>query len=359
MLRDELIGQDEHQDQLPAIKCLVWDLDNTLWHGTLLENDDLVLRDGVAEIIRALDERGILQSIASKNEQGEALRQLEAFGLADYFLYPQITWNSKASSIRKIAEALNIGLNTFAFMDDQPFERDEVRYSLPQVRCFDAADLADLLRMPAFKPRFVTADSRNRRQMMRADQVRKVVEEEFHGPQEAFLASLDMALAIFPAQAEDLQRAEELTIRTNQLNATGYTYSFEELDYFRQSADHLLLMARLEDKYGPYGHIGLALVERSPALWTIKLLLMSCRVMSRGVGGVLLGTIMRLARNAGAALHAEFVPTDRNRMMNITYRFAGFYELHNQDKLIIFAHDLAEIAPFPPGMTVKIDDTIR
>ena len=121
-----------------------------------------------------------------------------------------------------------------------------------------------------------------------------------------------MVLTIFPAKEEDLQRAEELTVRTNQLNATGYTYSYNELNQFRLSDKYKLLMARLDDKYGRYGHIGLALVKCNPDVWTLKLLLMSCRVMSRGVGSIMLNHIMQLAKSHKVRLRAEFVPTGRN-----------------------------------------------
>lgn len=118
--------------------------------------------------------------------------------------------------------------------------------------------------------------------MYRADQVRAGVEREYSGPKEDFLATLDMRFTIARATGEDLRRAAELTVRTSQLNTTGYTYSYEELDAFRESPGHELLVARLADRYGPYGTIGLVLVERGRDAWRIKLLLMSCRVMSRG-----------------------------------------------------------------------------
>lgn len=116
------------------------------------------------------------------------------------------------------------------------------------------------------------------------------------GPKEEFLTTLKMMLTIAPASVEELKRAEELTVRTHQLNTTGYTYSYEELDQFRQSDRHLLLIAGLDDKYGTYGKIGVILVECFEAVWTIKLLLMSCRVMSRGVGSVVINHIRNEAR---------------------------------------------------------------
>ena len=107
-------------------------------------------------------------------------------------------------------------------------------------------------------------------------------------------------------------------------------------------------MARLDDRYGSYGHIGLALIERAAGLWTIKLLLMSCRVISRGVGTAMLTHILALAQKHGVRLLAQFVPNDRNRMMNITFRFAGFGEVQQQGNVIILEHDLAR-TPKPPG----------
>ncbi|WP_235925930.1 hypothetical protein [Actinokineospora pegani] len=115
-------------------------------------------------------------------------------------------------------------------------------------------------------------------------------------------------------------------MRTNQLNTTGRTYSYDELDAYRTSPDHLLLVARLTDRYGPYGNIGLALVETGEQ-WRVKVLLMSCRVMSRGVGTVLINHLKRRARDAGAPLHADFVPTSRNRMMLVSFKFNGFKEV--------------------------------
>ncbi|MDX2939097.1 HAD-IIIC family phosphatase [Streptomyces ipomoeae] len=333
------------------VKCLVWDLDNTVWDGVLLEGDELTLRPGVAEAIAELDRRGVLQSVASKNEHDAAMAKLTEFGLDGYFLYPQIGWNPKSGSVARIAELLNIGIDSLAFIDDQGFERDEVGFAHPDVLCVDAAELTptgELLDLPAFNPKFVTDESRRRRSMYQAAAERARQEEEFTGTGEEFLAGLDMVFTIARAGVEDLQRAEELTVRTHQLNSTGRQYSYEDLRELAGSEDHLLLVARLEDRYGTYGTIGLALVEKGRETWVVKLLLMSCRVMSRGVGTVLLNHIMRLARDAGARLEADFVPTDRNRIMYVTYRFAGFTETARGGDAVTLTAPDAEV-PAPPG----------
>ena len=338
-----------------SVKCVVWDLDNTIWNGVLLEDANITLRDGVTSLIRGLDERGILQSIASKNHHQRAMEKLRQFGVDEFFIYPQINWNSKASSIQTIASSLNLGLDTFAFIDDQPYEREEVSFSLPQVLTVDAGNIEGLLARPEMTPRFITDDSRRRRLMYLSDAQRVEAEKEFVGPKEEFLASLKMTFTISPARLEDLKRAEELTVRTNQLNTTGVTYSYEELSALRESPAHKLLIAGLEDKFGAYGKIGLTLVECGPEAWTIKLLLMSCRVMHRGVGSILINHLLRLAKDAGVRLRAEFVATDVNRMMFVTYKFAGFKEIGKNGQTKLLENDLSSIQPFPDYVNIVIE----
>jgi FkbH-like protein len=336
------------------IKCIVWDLDNTLWDGVLLEDEAVTVRPQVVEHIRALDRMGVLHSVASKNDRDAALEKLRDLGLADMFLYPQVNWNPKSSSIELIAKALNLGHDAFAFVDDQEFERAEVAAAVPDVICVDIAELDEALARPEFRPRFVTDESAKRREMYQGQIARDELERDFVGTNHDFLASLGMAFTIEHARREDLQRAEELTVRTNQLNSTGRTYSYEELDALRESPDHLLLVASLTDKFGDYGKIGLALVEKGEEAWQLRMMLMSCRVMSRGVGMVLLNHVMRLARESGAAVRADFVETGRNRMMQITYAFAGFREISRDGAHAVLEADLAEVQPPPPYVRLEI-----
>lgn len=335
------------------IKCVVWDLDNTLWNGILSEGDALEINPQVATAIREFDARGILQSIASKNDYDLAWRQLQTVGLSAFFLYPQIHWESKAASVEQIAKNLNIGLDTFAFIDDQPFERDEVRFNLPEVRVYDPCNLETIMHSDAFAPRFITEDSAKRRLMYQSDLVRKQKEDQFNGSSDAFLATLKMDLMIHPARKSDLQRAEELTQRTHQLNTTGHTFSYEELDQFRIADDHVLLVSELNDKYGTYGKIGLTLIETSDNTWKIRLLLMSCRVMSRGVGGAMITFLRNEAKKAGVHLLAEFRETDRNRMMYITYKFAGFEEIDENGPQKLLQCNLESIPPYSTYLTLQ------
>ena len=121
------------QAQNSSIKCVVWDLDNTLWKGILLEDDDVELRPEVCRTLKALDERGIIHSIASKNDYFCAVAKLKELQVFDYFLCPQISWSTKVKGIKTIAQSLNIGFDSIVFVDDNPFERNLVRELLPAV----------------------------------------------------------------------------------------------------------------------------------------------------------------------------------------------------------------------------------
>ncbi len=349
----------ESPPRAKTVKVLVWDLDNTLWRGTLLEGDDVALREGVLETLETLDRRGILMSVASKNDYDAAMAKLEELGLAHFFLYPQIHWSTKSSSLKAIAESINVGVDSLAFIDDQPFERDEVLTALPDVTIFDHTQIAELTERPELMPRFITDESSIRREMYQADIVRNNVEADFEGPTESFLASLDMAFNIAHATEDDLKRAEELTVRTNQLNSTGVTYSYEELNRFRESEDHALLVASLDDRYATYGKIGLALIEKGSEFWTLHLLLMSCRVMSRGVGSIMMSFIMEQAKAAGAVLRARLRDTGRNRMMKVSYRFAGFKEVDRMDDgILILESDLSAIQAAPEYVALNTPERI-
>ena len=335
---------------MKEVKCVVWDLDNTIWDGTLLEDNSVKIKEGIPDIIKTLDSRGILQSISSKNNYQEALEKLKEYGLHEYFLYPEINWNSKSLSIKRITENLNISLNSILFIDDQQFERDEVKYSLPEVFCFDSVDYKLLLEHPALNPKFITEDSLCRRKMYIEDINRKNDEEKFTGPKEEFLKSLKMELNLKRARESDLQRIKELTVRTHQLNTTGRTYDYDELKELISSDKHIVLTAGLKDIYGSYGKIGLVLIEKLTDEWRIKLFILSCRVMNRGIGTVLLNEMVKEAHEFSRKLSAEFYHTDKNRIMYITLKFANFVECDNSDinGTVILYNDLTRINHNPP-----------
>jgi len=299
-------------------------------------------------VLSTLDGRGILNSIASRNDPEAAQNSLAGFGISKFFLYPEIGWNAKSSSIARISKNLNIGFEAILFIDDQPFERAEGSSVHADVWCSDSSRDREILDHARLKPEYVTSDARLRRQMYLEDMTRSRDEEKFSGPKEEFLRGLRLHLQVKEAQEANLPRAEELTFRTNQLNATGRTYTVETLMRLIEDGSSKVLMCELNDRFGTYGTIGLAVIRRSPGVWTLELLLFSCRVMSRGIGTVFLSYLREAAREAGVRLLAEFRHTGKNRAMFITYKFAGFKErCKKDDSTILLENDLTKVQPIP------------
>jgi methoxymalonate biosynthesis protein len=313
-------------DGVVMVKCLVWDLDNTLWRGTLLEGDRVLLPANVREAVVELDSRGILQSVSSKNDHDTAWARLEDLGIAEYLIVPEIGWGPKSDSLRRIADRLNFAHRTMAFIDDQPAERAEVSFHLPEIRCY-RADQADVLTgLPEFRPAVTTVDSRRRRHLYQAGFRRDAERAGFTGPDEEFLRSLKLAMRISRADEHDLSRLEELTVRTSQMNATGVHYSHATLRGLLDDPRHEVLVVTLTDKFGPHGAVGIVALEKHPDMWHLKLLATSCRVVSFGAGSVILAWLTDQAAMARVHIVADFRRTDRNRMMEIAYRFADFRE---------------------------------
>ncbi|HEX6473252.1 MAG TPA: HAD-IIIC family phosphatase [Streptosporangiaceae bacterium] len=309
---------------VPTVKCLVWDLDNTLWQGVLLEDGEVRLSEEIRRVIIGLDERGILQSVASRNDHDHAWARLTELGVAEYLILPQIGWGPKSASVAAVADRLGFAPATIAFIDDQPMERAEVAHHLPEVRCYPAEQAPHLLELPEFSSAVVTEDSRQRRAMYQAGFARETARAEFRGADEEFLRGAGLEMRIRRAAETDLARVEELTLRTSQMNATGVHYSDATLRTLLADPRHEVLVVTMTDRFGPHGAVGIVLLEKHATIWHLKLLATSCRVVAFGAGSVLLSWLADQAAAAGVHLAADFRRTDRNRMMEVAYRFSGF-----------------------------------
>ena len=250
----------------PKVKCVVWDLDNTVWRGTLVEDDPAALqvRPEVVEIIQSLDARGVLQSVASKNDEGEAQAMLERFGLAEFMLHPRISWEPKSLAIGSIAQALDIGVDSLMFIDDQPFERAEVQAAHPSVRVLDAEDLVGLLdRTELDVP--VTAESRRRRTMYREESQRREVLAEGPSDFDAFLRSCEIELRLTRITDENQERVYELAQRTNQLNYSGERLERSDITALINGDGPLTgVVMSASDRFGDYGIIGFVTIDPGP-----------------------------------------------------------------------------------------------
>lgn len=318
---DFVHGQPVNQSK-PAnfVKCVVWDLDCTIWDGILLETEDaksLRLRDSVVQTIKELDERGIIQSIASKNDFNEAWAQLERLNIAEYFLYPQINWNPKSSSIRQIANNLNINLDTFALIDDSVFERNQVHSELPQVRVYDENTIGGLLLNRAEFNVMVTAESKNRRKMYKAEEIRNQELNRQHGDVIEFLKSCSIEVEMFkPEEQKEKDRCFELVVRTNQLNMTGNKYNRETFDSLLNDESLNTLAFKCKDKYGEYGIVGFIHYVIENDVLIFREFTMSCRVSGKYIESSILRALLE-AHNCEKGIF-PINKTNRNYLLRNT-----------------------------------------
>lgn len=261
---------------LPKIKCVVWDLDNTLWDGIISENDDVKLNKNALDAVKELDKRGILNSISSKNDYDIAFKKLQEFGISDYFLCPKINWNLKSANIAAIADILDIGIDTFAFVDDMEYEREEVRKNLPYVRTYDAKNISGLLQSEDVNVP-VTKDSAKRRQSYYDIAKRRIDEMDFHGDLRSFVKSCNIKVTVSTPKKSDYNRCYELIQRTNQLNLSGKRISNDEIAEIFDSDSYMTHTIRVIDKYGDYGLVGVAVFSKQNEKYELQHFVMSCR----------------------------------------------------------------------------------
>lgn len=291
-----------HQPLTTNIKCLAWDLDGTLWRGTLAEDGEegLTLNAKAVDIVRELDRRGIVNSISSRNDPAEALAALKKFGIEEYFVFPQIGWGPKSEGVRNLAKEMNVGLDAIAFIDDREEMRGEVRTNAPEVRVFAAEEMEGLLARPEFNPP-VSAESGSRRASYRAEMVRRGAAKAFGGDDAAFLAASGLQFELLPVEGDAVARCRELVQRTNQLNLTGRRY--DEAGFAALLRDADCRAVRVWDRYGNYGIVGFVAMKGAH----IVELCFSCRVAEKGIEKRVLEKIA-----AGRKLTADIVETLRN-----------------------------------------------
>jgi FkbH-like protein len=279
-------------DSQLKVKCVVWDLDNTLWDGVLVEDgpDHVTLKPGIRQIIEELDRRGILQSVASKNNRDEALAMLERSGLDEFFLFPQISWQPKSNAIQEIKCRLNIGLDSMLFVDDLEFERRQVSAALPEVRTMDALRYTEILNLEECQVE-VTAESRERRKMYCVETKRQDVAASFADDYMAFLKHCDIRMTIRPMIEENLERVHELTQRTNQMNFSGNRYDRGLLQEILHTPYLDTYVLEIEDRFGSYGVVGFCVVDKRTPLMTD--LMFSCRIQSKRVEHAFMAYLIR------------------------------------------------------------------
>jgi FkbH-like protein len=327
------------------VKVVVWDLDGTLWPGVALESAGLPpVRPEALSALDTLAGRGILVSVASRNPAEVGVLVEAEPALAGRFVAPQYGWGRKVDALRRIADDLDVRLDSVAFVDDDPLERADVERSLPGVVVLAPEEVPDALAWPDFDPGPVTAAARSRVDSYRQRAERRAARTGFAGGEQDFLRWCQLRAVLRRAEPADADRLAELGRRTTQYNSTGVAY--------RPGGRAVVL--ELTDRFGADGLVGVAAVaEPDGPEWTAELVAVSCRAGGRGAVPVLLTGLARLARAGGADRLA--VPcrlTERNVPVRLGLKQAGFGSVGRRGDTAVFARDLAAEPSYPDWVTV-------
>ncbi|WFE96106.1 HAD-IIIC family phosphatase [Micromonospora sp. WMMD987] len=352
-----------------AAKCLVLDLDNTLWDGVVGDVGTAGLRIGGSypgtahtELQRlALDlcAQGVLLAVSSKNDEPVAVEALdnhpEMLLRSAHLVARRIDWEPKAGNVRAMAVELNLGSDAFVFVDDNPVERELMRRMAPEVTTVELPDdpagyAAALAARGDFLVLSVTDEDRDRTTLYRRQARRREVEQQATSLAD-HLARLGTRLTVEPCTPVNAGRITQLFAKTNQCNLTGVRYGAGEVDRSGTDGAPTFFTARLGDTFGDHGLIAaIALDRATDGSWRIGNFVLSCRVFSRGVEGTLLGLVLRAAVAAGApGVTGTFRPTDRNGRFADLYPSLGFHPTGDAGG---FRHDLARLPDLSPFIEI-------
>lgn len=328
-------------------RVLVLDLDNTLWGGVIGDDglSGIVLGQGsavgeafldVQRVALELRRRGIALAVCSKNDEANAREPFRAH--PDMLLKEEhiavfaANWQDKATNIRSIAGELNLGLQSVAFLDDNPAERERVRQVLPEVAVIEVGDdpaqyATRLLNSGFFEHLPLSAEDRARAADYQANAGRSALLARAES-YEDYLASLGMEMRISRFDSVGRARIAQLVNRSNQFNLTTRRMNEDDVAVIEASAQHMGFQVRLKDRFADNGMISVVVIEMAGRDWLINTWLMSCRVLKRGVEQAVLNALAELARREGAlALIGIYLPTAKNAMVENHYASLGFAPL--------------------------------
>jgi FkbH-like protein len=342
-------------------KALVTDLDNTLWGGVIGEDGIEGIQLGieypgaayrsVQRVLLDLYHRGILLAICSKNNPGDVFEVLEKhpgmlLGL-QHFASVRISWTDKAEILREIATELNIGIDSLAFLDDNPVERERIRMALPEVTVLDLPndpmEFARALRdAPVFERLALSEEDRERGRYY-GEQRQRVELERSACSLEDFYRSLRQEVGIGPVTPGTLTRVAQLTQKTNQFNLTTRRYTEQKISTMIQDPDWKVHTVRVKDCFGDNGLVGLVIIHDSGGVEEIDTFLLSCRVVGRTVETAILSFLVDQGRMKGQdKLQGWFLPTKKNDLAKDFYRSHNFQVIEENGAGTLWSLDLKQ-----------------
>ena len=358
-------------------KCLVLDLDGTIWDGVLGEDgvDGIAISDGsrgqafraFQRVVKQLGAQGVLLAVVSKNEVSavrEVLRDRADMVLREEdFVRIAANWRPKHENLTELAQALNLGLDSFVFVDDSPHECGLVRRELPGVAvvCVDgdpALHAGRLLQDGWFTTREATEEDRARTERYRDELVRKDFLDGFESIED-YLRELGIVVRVRRAGPGDVPRLSQLTLRTNQFNLTTRRLQQPEVSALLRDPGRLVLAVEASDRFGDNGLVGAVFVRREADVLHIDNFLLSCRVFSRGIERGCLAALVEHAIATGVtAVSGEYRPTAKNGIVGDLYPRYGFRPVPAEagdDGVARFRHDLREPLERPAHLQLEAD----
>ena len=341
-------------------KCIVLDLDNTLWGGIIGEDgfDGIELghsSNGKAFVdfqkeLLSLWNHGIILAINSKNNFDDAIKVINEHPnmilREKNFASIQINWNDKAQNLKQIAEEINIGLNSIVFFDDDKINRERIKQEFPEVLTIEIPDdpsqFSSILKnLNDFNVLQRTDEDIKRGQMYAQQRERKELEKSISNLDD-FLEQLDIKVKMKNSSEFLIPRISQLTLKTNQFNLTTRRYQEEEIRNFTNDHKFIVGCAQVLDKFGDNGITGVYIINKQDKIWSIDTFLLSCRIMGRGVENGILSQILIDAKHNGVEeIRANFIPTQKNKPAENFLPDFGFqkegdnwiYKLNNEIKL--------------------------
>jgi FkbH-like protein len=359
-----------------AKKLLAVDLDNTLWRGILGEDGedglqmDELTPEGSAfreaqRILKGWRQEGVLLAVVSKNNPEDVesvLARHPAMELRDEdFVAKQVGWGEKAASLQALAADLNLGLDSFVFLDDSPFELARIAEALPQVTCLQVPERVSgypaMLRAAhgLFFNLSCSEEDLSRTELYRADATRKS-EAGAYASLDEYLASLELKVAVEEGERVGAPRAAQMSQKTNQFNLTTRRYTEADIARFVADPDVVVATFAVSDRFGDYGVTGLVIarLDRATSSAHLDTLLMSCRVLGRKVETAVMNWLAgRLAREGAVALTGEYLPTLKNAQVADLFDRLGFERLDEEAGARRYRIDLTGYAA-PDAPSIEI-----
>jgi len=324
-------------------KCIVLDLDNTLWGNIIGEDGFEGIKIGpytegrsfveFQKVIKSLSENGIILAINSKNNQKDAMKAINEHPhmilREQDFSCMKINWNDKISNMKEISNELNIGLDSIVFFDDDPVNRELIRMSMPEINTIelpeDPSTYAEILRnLNDFNTLKITKDDTERKKMYSQEQNRQKLESNTENLNE-YLKKLDIKIKIKLDNKIAISRISQLILKTNQFNLTTKRYQEEQIKEFVEDETMIVGCSEVEDKFGENGITNVFIIKTKSNEWIIDTFLLSCRIMGRGIEEGIIGKILEIAKQKGIEkITATFIPTEKNKPAENFLKNYGF-----------------------------------